>query len=196
MPQARTAAAKPALTSYEEGRAIVHPGFGVVTVVGVERKVVAGFPLDTLALSVPGQNANIFVPIPKVAAVGLRDVSTVAEVDAALALAGGKPKASKGVWSRKAMDTEAKIATGTLVAWAEVMRDMYRPEGDPEPSYSQRQLYEAARDRLAGEYAAAHGITIGEAMHAVAKAAYLPKGGAQAARAADADEEDEGAEAA
>ncbi len=197
MPQARTAPAKTAaLPSLDAGQVIVHPSFGVVTVVGVEVQVVAGTKLEMLVLSPLLHNSKVSMPLAKVRDAGLRPVSTPAGIDAALAVTGERPKGYKGVWSRRATDTQAKIATGTLAALAEVMRDMYRPEGDGEPSHSQRQLYEGARNRFAGEVMAAREVTMTEALQAIARAAYLPKGGPRAKPAEDADADDDAAEAA
>ncbi len=160
MSQDRNAIAKAVdPTSFATGQSVVHPSHGVGTVSAVQKQTVAGFDLEVLVLAFPAQKANVLVPLKKAGSVGLRPVASEEVIAAGLRTLGERPKAFRGVWSRRAADTTAKIATGSLPALAEVMRDMYRPETDQESSYSQRVLYETARDRFAGELSAARGLT-------------------------------------
>ncbi len=181
---------KGAAPEFAVDQPVVHPSHGVGTVrsKGVER--VGGYELDMLLLDFPSIKASVRVPLAKVASVGLRHVASKDTLAKVLKVLGDKPKASKVMWSRRALDTEAKINSGDVVAIAEAMRDMYKPEGESEPSYSQRRLYESARERLVGEVAAAHGVALDVAMGMIAKATWVPPKGARAAAPA-ADDEDQ-----
>ena len=93
------------------------------------------------------------VPTAKVANVGMRKLSDPALVKKALETLKGRARVKRTMWSRRAQEYEAKINSGDIVAIAEVVRDLYRSESQPEQSYSERQLYEAALDRLSREIA-------------------------------------------
>ena len=114
------------------------------------------------------------VPTAKVANVGMRKLSEPALVKKALETLKGRARVKRTMWSRRAQEYEAKINSGDIVAIAEVVRDLYRSESQPEQSYSERQLYEAALDRLSREIAAVQHVTETEAVKEIEAA--LAKG--------------------
>jgi CarD family transcriptional regulator len=133
---------------------IVYPAHGVGQVVAIEEQEVAGFKLELYVISFIKDKMTLKVPTPKVAAVGMRKLADSAVVQKALETLTGRARIKRTMWSRRAQEYEAKINSGDLVAIAEVVRDLYRSEVQPEQSYSERQLYEAALDRMAREIAA------------------------------------------
>jgi CarD family transcriptional regulator len=94
------------------------------------------------------------VPTGKLASVGMRKLADDGIVHKAMETLKGRARIKRTMWSRRAQEYEAKINSGDLIAIAEVVRDLYRSESQPEQSYSERQLYEAALDRMAREIAA------------------------------------------
>ena len=107
------------------------------------------------------------VPTPKVAGVGMRKLAEPDVVKRALDILTGRARIKRTMWSRRAQEYEAKINSGDIDAIAEVVRDLYRSEAQPEQSYSERQLYEAALDRMAREIAAVQKISEIEALKAI-----------------------------
>jgi CarD family transcriptional regulator len=107
------------------------------------------------------------VPVPKIATVGMRKLSEPDAVKKALETVKGRARVKRTMWSRRAQEYEAKINSGDLIAIAEVVRDLYRADSQPEQSYSERQLYEAALDRMAREVAAVNRISETEAIRQI-----------------------------
>ena len=103
------------------------------------------------------------VPVPKVASVGMRKLADAGIVEKALTTLTGRARIKRTMWSRRAQEYEAKINSGDLGAIAEVVRDLYRSEAQPEQSYSERQLFEAAIDRMGREIAVVRKLTEQEA---------------------------------
>jgi len=104
------------------------------------------------------------VPTAKAVSVGLRKLADTDIVSKALTTLTGRARIKRTMWSRRAQEYEAKINSGDLVAIAEVVRDLYRSEAQPEQSYSERQLYEAAVDRMTREIAVVDDVTETEAL--------------------------------
>lgn len=132
---------------------IVYPAHGVGQIVAIEEQEVAGFKLELYVISFVKDKMTLKVPTPKVAAVGMRKLADADVVKKALDTLTGRARIKRTMWSRRAQEYEAKINSGDLVAIAEVVRDLYRSDVQPEQSYSERQLYEAALDRMARELA-------------------------------------------
>jgi len=133
------------------------------------------------------------VPTAKVANVGMRKLSEPALVKKALETLKGRARVKRTMWSRRAQEYEAKINSGDIVAIAEVVRDLYRSESQPEQSYSERQLYEAALDRLSREIAVVQHVTETEAVKEIeGQLAKSPRRGAKAETDAEADAEADG----
>ena len=98
------------------------------------------------------------VPVRKIKNSGLRKLSTRKVMEAALTTLKGRARVKRAMWSRRAQEYEAKINSGDPVSIAEVVRDLHRGASQPEQSYSERQIYEQALERLAHEVAAVEKI--------------------------------------
>jgi len=130
------------------------------------------------------------VPVAKARSAGLRKLARRKQFDDALAVLKGRARIKRTMWSRRAQEYEAKINSGDIVAIAEVVRDLYRSESQPEQSYSERQLYEAALDRLSREIAVVQHITETEAVKEIeGQLAKSPRRGAKAESDAEASDD-------
>jgi len=147
---------------FKAGEFIVYPAHGVGEIVAVEEEEVAGFKLELFVISFAKDKMKLKVPLPKVSAVGMRKLSEPEVVQRGLDTLAGRARVKRTMWSRRAQEYEAKINSGDLIAVAEVVRDLYRSDAQPEQSYSERQLYEAALDRMAREIAAVQKLTDSE----------------------------------
>ncbi len=175
---------------FKTGESIVYPSHGVGKIVSIDEQEVAGFKLELFVISFAKDKMALRVPVTKNASVGMRKLSEPAIVARGLDTLKGRARIKRTMWSRRAQEYEAKINSGDLIAIAEVVRDLYRSEAQPEQSYSERQLYEAALDRMARELAAVDDLTDSEAVKLIeANLAKGPKRGAakEAEEAADAD---------
>jgi CarD family transcriptional regulator len=143
---------------------IVYPSHGVGQILAIEEQEVAGFSLELFIISFAKDKLTLKVPLPKVTSVGMRKLAEPDIVKRALDTLTGRARIKRTMWSRRAQEYEAKINSGDLVAIAEVVRDLYRSEAQPEQSYSERQLYEAALDRMAREIAAVQKLAETEAL--------------------------------
>jgi CarD family transcriptional regulator len=170
--------AKPKATSPKHGfkmnEFIVYPAHGVGQIVGVEIQEVAGFSLELFVVTFIKDKMILKVPTSKVVSVGMRKLSESDVVDKALGTLSGRARIKRTMWSRRAQEYEAKINSGDLVTIAEVVRDLFRTDAQPEQSYSERQLYEAALDRMAREISAARKLIDAEALKLIE--AFLMKG--------------------
>jgi CarD family transcriptional regulator len=133
---------------------IVYPAHGVGRIVGIEEQEIAGISLELFVITFEKDKMTLRVPTGKSASVGMRKLAEDNIVKRAMETLKGKARIKRTMWSRRAQEYEAKINSGDLIAIAEVVRDLYRSESQPEQSYSERQLYEAALDRMAREIAA------------------------------------------
>ena len=166
---------------------IVYPAHGVGQIVGIEEQEVAGFKLELFVISFAKDKMTLKVPTPKAPSVGMRKLAEANVVRKALDTLTGRARIKRTMWSRRAQEYEAKINSGDLVAIAEVVRDLYRSEAQPEQSYSERQLYEAALDRMAREIAAVNKLIESESLKLIDS--QLQKGPRRGAKA-DADAEE------
>ena len=137
---------------------VVYPTHGVGKVAGIEEQEVAGLKLELFIIDFEKDKMTLRVPTAKAKAVGMRKLSSPDVVATALNTLKGRARIKRTMWSRRAQEYEAKINSGDLVSIAEVVRDLYRASGQPEQSYSERQLYEAALARMAREVAAVERI--------------------------------------
>jgi CarD family transcriptional regulator len=133
---------------------IVYPAHGVGRIVGIEEQEIAGMSLELFVITFEKDKMTLRVPTGKSASVGMRKLAEEGIVRRSMETLKGRARIKRTMWSRRAQEYEAKINSGDLVAIAEVVRDLYRSESQPEQSYSERQLYEAALDRMAREIAA------------------------------------------
>jgi len=171
---------------------IVYPAHGVGQIVSVEEQEVAGAKLELFVINFEKDKMTLRVPTSKAASVGMRKLSEDDIVGKALEVLKGRARIKRTMWSRRAQEYEAKINSGDLIAIGEVVRDLHRSDTQPEQSYSERQLYEAALDRMAREVGAVKRITETEAIREIeAMLAKGPKRGAAAtAESEDGDREE------
>jgi CarD family transcriptional regulator len=153
---------------------VVYPAHGVGQILAIEEQEVAGAKLELFVINFIKDKMTLKVPTAKIVNVGMRKLSEPALVKKALETLKGRARVKRTMWSRRAQEYEAKINSGDIVAIAEVVRDLYRSESQPEQSYSERQLYEAALDRLSREIAAVQHVTETEAIKEIEAA--LAKG--------------------
>ncbi|MCK1388732.1 CarD family transcriptional regulator [Bradyrhizobium sp. 21] len=143
---------------------VVYPAHGVGQILAIEEQEIAGAKLELFVINFIKDKMTLRVPTAKVANVGMRKLSEPTLVKKALETLKGRARVKRTMWSRRAQEYEAKINSGDIVAIAEVVRDLYRSESQPEQSYSERQLYEAALDRLSREIAVVQHSTETEAV--------------------------------
>src|SRR3979490_1762610 len=153
---------------------IVYPAHGVGQIMAIDEQEVAGAKLELFVINFVKDKMTLRVPPAKVVAVGMRKLAEGTLVKRALETLKGRARIKRTMWSRRAQEYEAKINSGDIVAIAEVVRDLFRSESQPEQSYSERQLYEAALDRLSREIAAVQHVTETEAVKEIEAA--LAKG--------------------
>lgn len=192
-----TTAKKPSQrVDFKKGESIVYPSHGVGTITEIEEQVVAGFKLELYVISFEKDKMVLRVPTNRAASVGMRKLSSTIVVDKSLEILGGKARIKRAMWSRRAQEYEAKINSGDILAVAEVVRDLYRSETQPEQSYSERQLYEAAIDRIMREVSVVRKLTETEALKLIDQS--LSKTPNRSSKASSLDEEglDEDEEAA
>ena len=140
------------------GDFVVYPSHGVGKNIGTENREIEGIKLELLVIRFEQDRMTLRVPLDKAKVSGLRTLSSKAQMDEAITTLKGKAKVKKLMWSRRAQEYETKINSGSLVSLAEVVRDLYKKEDQGEQSYSERQMYQAALERLAGEFAAVQNV--------------------------------------
>ena len=133
---------------------VVYPAHGVGQIVSVEEQEIAGLTLELFVISFAKDKMTLRVPTNKAIQIGMRSLSSPDVVMKAMTTLKGKAKVKRAMWSRRAQEYEQKINSGDLIAIAEVVRDLHRNDDQREQSYSERQLYEAALERLTREVAA------------------------------------------
>jgi CarD family transcriptional regulator len=171
---------------------VVYPAHGVGQILAIEEQEIAGARLELFVINFMKDKMTLRVPTAKVANVGMRKLSEPALVKRALETLKGRARVKRTMWSRRAQEYEAKINSGDIVAIAEVVRDLYRSESQPEQSYSERQLYEAALDRLSREIAVVQHVTETEAVKEIeGQLAKSPRRGVKTETEVEADGEAE-----
>ena len=143
---------------FKTGESIVYPAHGVGIITAIEEQEVAGMKLELFVIDFEKDKMRLKVPVGKAVSIGMRKLSETDFVERALKVVQGKAKVKRTMWSRRAQEYDAKINSGDLISIAEVVRDLFRAENQPEQSYSERQLYEAALERLTREVAAVSGV--------------------------------------
>ena len=143
---------------FAEGDYVVYPSHGVGKILCIETQEISGYKLSVFVVHFDKDRMTLRVPVTKAQASGLRRLSTQKEMQSALAKLKGRSKAKRTMWSRRAQEYEAKINSGDPASIAEVVRDLYRNSSQPDQSYSERQIYQAALDRLVREFAAVEAI--------------------------------------
>jgi CarD family transcriptional regulator len=182
---------KPATRNgYKTGEYIVYPAHGVGQIVAIEEQEVAGHKLELFVVDFEQDKLTLRVPVAKIESAGMRKLSENTAIDKALRTVQGRARVKRTMWSRRAQEYEAKINSGDLIAISEVVRDLFRSDTQPEQSYSERQLYEAALDRMAREISAVNKISATESVVLIEK--NLAKGPKRGVKTED-DEQEEAA---
>ncbi|AKK20239.1 CarD family transcriptional regulator [Candidatus Liberibacter africanus] len=152
---------------FKTGENIVYPAHGVGTITEIKEQEVAGMKLEFFVIAFDKDKMCLKVPVEKAINIGMRKLSEAHFVERALKLVRGKARVKRAMWSRRAQEYDAKINSGDLIAIAEVVRDLYRTDSQPEKSYSERQLYESALNRMVREVAAVNSISEPEAINLI-----------------------------
>jgi CarD family transcriptional regulator len=140
--------------TYQDGDFVVYPTHGVGKINGTETQQIAGTDVTLLVIRFEQDRMTLRVPLEKAMTLGLRTLSSRKHMDDAILTLKSKAKVKRAMWSRRAQEYEAKIKSGDPVNIAEVVRDLRKRDPNIEQSYSERQMYQAALERLAREFAA------------------------------------------
>jgi len=154
-------------TDFRPNDFVVYPAHGVGKIVSIDEQEVAGLSLEMFVISFEKDKMTLRVPTAKAGSVGMRPLSSVDIVGKAMDTLKGRARVKRAMWSRRAQEYEQKINSGDLISIAEVVRDLHRSDDQREQSYSERQLYEAALERLTREVAAVNGVEEGKAQASV-----------------------------
>jgi CarD family transcriptional regulator len=158
---------KAKLSEFRPNDHVVYPAHGVGQIVSIEEQEIAGITLELFVISFEKDKMTLRVPTHKATEVGMRTLSSPDVITKAMTILRGKAKVKRAMWSRRAQEYEQKINSGDLISIAEVVRDLHRADDQREQSYSERQLYEAALERLTREVAAVGGTDEGLAQKQV-----------------------------
>ncbi len=176
---------------FKTGEFVVYPAHGVGQIVSIEEQEVAGLTLELFVISFEQDKLTLRVPVAKIKSVGMRKLAEEDLVKKALETVTGRARVKRTMWSRRAQEYEAKINSGDLIAISEVVRDLYRSDDQPEQSYSERQLFEQAMDRMSREIGAVNRLTLTEAIQLIEKnLAKSPRRSAKTDAAEGADDEE------
>ncbi|MCB1783431.1 MAG: CarD family transcriptional regulator [Alphaproteobacteria bacterium] len=144
---------------FKAGDNVVYPYHGVGQVEGIETQTIAGMEVKLYVIGFEKDRMRLKIPVTKAQNTGLRKLSSSARIDDALKTLKGRARIRRTMWSRRAQEYETKINSGDPVSIAEVLRDLKRSNDDTEQSYSERQIYQSALERLAREVAAVDAIS-------------------------------------
>lgn len=149
----------PRKQEFKTGEFIVYPSHGVGQITAVEVEEIAGETLKLMVINFEQEKMKLRVPVQKISTVGMRKISDNGLIGKSLETLQGRARVKRTMWSRRAQEYESKINSGDLIAVAEVVRDLFRADNQSEQSYSERQIYESALDRMAREVAAARNVS-------------------------------------
>lgn len=152
---------------FKTGQSIVYPTHGVGKIISIEVQEIAGLMLELYIIEFDKDKMTLKVPTNKVESVGMRAISDGVLIERALKVLKGRARVKRAMWSRRAQEYEQKIHSGDIIAIAEVVRDLHRNDEQREQSYSERQLYEAALERLSREVASSKNLNESEAIEEV-----------------------------
>ena len=154
---------------FKTGEFVVYPAHGVGQILSIEEQEVAGHTLELFVINFEQDKLTLRVPVAKINSVGMRKLAEDDLVKKALDTVAGRARVKRTMWSRRAQEYEAKINSGDLIAISEVVRDLYRSDDQPEQSYSERQLFEQAMDRMSREIGSVNKLTLTEAVQLIEK---------------------------
>ena len=178
---------KKTYSKFKVGQHVVYPAHGVGHVTGIEQEVIAGFDIEVYVVAFEQDKMTLRVPTAKAGTSGMRPLSNENILKDSFTTLKGRARIKRTMWSRRAQEYEAKINSGDMILVSEVVRDLHRGETQPEQSYSERQLYECALDRLVREVAAIkkvdHGVSLDEILETLTRA--RTRQAAKAAKAAE-----------
>ncbi len=178
---------------FKVGQHIVYPAHGVGDVIGIEQQVIAGFDIEVYVVIFEQDKMTLRVPTDKAATSGMRALSDDLTLKDAFTTLKGRARIKRTMWSRRAQEYEAKINSGDLILVSEVVRDLHRTDAQPDQSYSERQLYESAIDRMVREVAAikkqSRDAALEEVLETLAKARSRQAAKAEKEAAANAEKE-------
>ena len=137
---------------------VVYPSHGVGQINSIDKIQIGEVKSKCLSIIMEQDNLTVSIPIEKISEVGLRKLSSKKNMMNALNLLKGKARVRRMMWSRKAQEYLNKINSGDPILISEVIRDLYKKNNQPEPSYSERQMFQSAIERLARELAAVEKI--------------------------------------
>jgi CarD family transcriptional regulator len=139
---------------------VVYPAHGVGKIIAEEKQVIAGTEISVYVVSFIKEKMTLRVPVKRAAATGLRHLCSPKDIQKIYQVLQARPKIGRGMWSRRAQEYESKINSGNIIAAAEVVRDLHKNVDDPDRSYSERVIYEAALQRVAGELAVVEALDL------------------------------------
>ena len=145
-------------SEFSQNDYVVYPSHGVGKIEAIENDNIAGFEMEMFVIHFAKDKMTLRVPTSKADSVGLRCLSSPDIVGKAMSTLKGRARVKRAMWSRRAQEYDQKINSGDLISIAEVIRDLHRNDEQREQSYSERQLYEAALERLTREVAAVDGV--------------------------------------
>ncbi len=157
-------ASSAAKQDYKVNDQIVYPAHGVGKIVTLEKQEVAGIKIELFVINFDQEKMRLRVPTGKAKVAGMRPLSSEKVIKNAVETLKGRARIKRTMWSRRAQEYDAKINSGDIKLVAEVVRDLFRADDQPEQSYSERQLFEQALDRMAREVAAVRKVDLGKAI--------------------------------
>jgi CarD family transcriptional regulator len=142
--------------AFKVGSNVVYPSHGIGQIVQIEEQILGGAKIKCLVIYFEKDKLNLRVPLNRAQKVGVRALSSRKDMDDVLKILADKPKTNRGIWSKRAMEYEAKIHSGSLASIAEVIRDLFKGCNTSDRSYSEKVIYDLALSRLSTEYALLH----------------------------------------
>jgi len=148
---------------------VIYPKHGVGQIVAIENSVIADIEMTYYKIQITKDKLILTIPVNQQG--NLRPISSVNQINKAISILKGKPKIRRTMWSRRAQEYDQKINSGEIYQIAEVVRDLNKNSEIPvDQSYSERQLFEKAYDRLLGEVAIGMQLTNEDAKKKLDKA--------------------------
>ena len=147
-------AKKKSVLKFNKGDHVVYPSYGPGKILAIKKEIINGKRIQVLIISI-NDRVVLRIPVEKIKDLGLRKLSTANRLKDAIAVLKAKTrKKKKTMWSRRAQEYETKILSGNLVSIAEVLKELYKKDSFDESSFSEKQIYASALDRLSRELAA------------------------------------------
>ena len=192
--QARRSAAPaaPKKLAFKIGELVVYPAHGVGKITAIEEQEIAGSKLELYIVDFEREKLRLKVPTNRAEQKGMRRLADRGLIEHAMKVIRGRARIKRTMWSRRAQEYDAKINSGDLIAVAEVVRDLYRSDRQPEQSYSERQLFEQALLRMARELAAVRKVDDDQSVKELSE--FLAKNAKRAQAAGEKAEEEAAAE--